>query len=1640
MQRRSVLIFSVLFAFIFAWWGGYRGLALLNQGPSASTSQGQTQNVRVRPGETAKTTPAHNSERTAEASAEAEFQVQGWKIDDTLKSPRACIIFTQKLDPENNLGIVDYLRLEPKTKIIVEIDKTRACVSGLSYDKDYKLTVLAGLKSAKGDKLSSDHTLEISFGNKPAHIAFAGKGVILPRIGAQGLAIETTNIDTLDITVYRVGDRMLARRAPSVGNVTNEGDYYYGGYRQSADEIREKIWDGQVDVKSLPNTVVTTVFPFQKVVGMLKPGAYIILAARPQKDDNDYKRARAWRWIIVTDLALTSYQSPSGLDVTVRSISTAQPAKAVKVKLVAENNEILSTVETDGQGRVHFDKEILRGTGPLSPRMLMAYGAGGDYAILDFNRSPLDLSAFNIGGRHVNGEIDSYMFADRGVYRPGETMHLTALLRDHKAIAVAARPGQLIVRKPNGQVFRKIRFKAEDIDKNGGGYLKAFVIPKSAARGMWRATLELDGLGQVGSTRFDVEDFVPQKLKVELKIDDKPLRNNEIRPIILSAQFLYGANGADLPGEAEARIKLDPKPFPALKNYHFGRVEQEFREEFVDLGGGSTDKEGLLSLDLSLKDKDFQTFSPLRAEITAGVSEPGGRYIKTSKFIPVRTQDAYIGIRPTFEDRPAINQPAEFNIKMVDWQGKPLSGDAEWRLYHEDYHYNWFRKNGRWQYRRDVADINIAQGKVQVDAIKGATISHAQDWGGYRLYIRDEKSGIEASYRFYVGWGGGEQTDAPDQISLGGPVEAVKGGQTVKLAVKSPYAGVGELVIADATVRSVQSVRIPEGRSDISVKLPKDIGAGVYALLSVYTPRSADKRPVPRRAVGISYIKADTSNQKLALNIVTPKITRPRHKQTARIRIKNVPAGENVWLTLAAIDEGVLQVTKYKSPDPIAWYFNKKAFPVSVRDDYARLLNPNLGDPAIARSGSDSLGGEGLTAAPIKVVSLYQGPVKVKNGHANISFDLPQFNGKLRLMAVAWSKTAVGGDVKGMIVRDPVPALVGLPRFLAPGDRAVASVSLDNVEGRPGVYKVKLTGEGVVSTSKTPNEIKLAKGERQTLKTDILSNETGISKVKLEVRGPGRYALQDSYDIQTRSPFMPVYKTVTAEMKPGEKYIPSPDLISNYTSGSTDINVSFSRVPGADPVAYATAVSRYPYGCSEQTVSAALPLLYARELGGVPGISPIKARQGIQEAVDRLVNRQSMDGSFGLWWAGDGYARPWLGVYVTDFLERAKDKGYVVPKSAVDKALKNLVTFTKMQKYPSLNYVFSYERDNIERRYARQAETAAYAHYVLARSGKGDLSAMRYFADNQAHKMRNGLAWAYLGAALDMMGDKDRANIAFKRALERVDLDVSHDYYQSPARDSAGLLALVKEVGADKYLKPAEEKFQKHLRAPDRLNTQAQAQVILAIRAFMKDSEPVHITAKGIKLNGTANIAKAHLYGKDLKSGPVFTNASKKPVWRSVLVSGSPKSAPPVTENGYQVRKRIVHMNGTAADLTNVHQGERFIVMVNFKSTYDRNSQAVLADLLPAGMEIEAIISAGDKAYPEGQEISNFQTAEMRDDRFVAADTIWGRGVKRAAYIVRAVTPGDYIWPGAVVEDMYRPGVQGITKAQRVVISADDKG
>ncbi len=1637
MKKSLIVLLIIPVVIIFFGWLGYSLYDADDDRPSVS---GVTNDVVVKSVQ-AERVDAEAVEPPAKPSnVNRVLQYKSWNEADSSTDARACFSFATEIDAGDRVDLRDYVSISPETSFSLSINQNQICISGFAYDETYQVTLKQGLPDKGDRKLDRNITETISFGDKPAYVGFAGEGIILPRVNAQGLAIETVNVDAVTVEIARVPDRMIARRDPQSGRATLEGEYGWE-YQDAATSIRETVWTGEVEVQSIKNKTITTVLPIHTYIEDLKPGAYVITVERDHEPD-ERQIARAWRWIISTDLALTSYRSDDGLTVSVRSIDSAQLQPETEVVLVSRNNDILAKEKTDSAGYVTFPGALLKGNGPKAAKMLMAYGKNSDYAVLDLNRPPLDLSEHDIAGRSVSGPIDIYGFPERGVYRPGETAHFTILQRDLNGYAATDTPATLTVFKPGGLEMLKTRIEKQDISQHAGTITWSYDVPRSAPRGVWSVFVKPDGMNTGHRIEFSVEDFVPQKLRLGLKADENPIRPGEIRDITLDAQFLYGAPGAALEAEAEARLRIDPNPFPDFKSYSFGPAQRDFEERLIDMGGGLTDGAGALVLALDAKNEDLTSPFPLRAEITAGVSEPGGRYIRDSLRIPVRSADTYLGIKPEFEGkRVRRGQPAKFDFIAVNHDGVRTAKEIKWTLIEEDWQYSWYRESGRWRYRYDVRDIVLDGGQTSIAADQTQNWSQRLKWGNYRLEVETE-DGAKSGYRFSVGWGQTNRSDAPDRLQIGLSENKVRAGDMINLSVNAPYAGEAELVIANSEVKMVRPISLKAGASELSFKFDPRWGSGVYAMMTLYTPRDETNLPVPRRAVGMSYVELDRSDQTLVLDIESPDVLRPGTEQTFTINVDGASRSDRTWLNFAAVDEGILQITKYSSPDAAKVFFGKPALGMEIRDDYGRILNPNLGTPAAVRSGGDSLGGEGLTVVPTKTVAMFSGPVAVKNGYATVTLEMPEFNGELRLMATAWSQSSVGSASRAVKLRDKVPALVGLPRFLAPGDKAFATVSLDNVEGQPGAYKAALLGGDAMAVSDSVS-FELTQGQRLDDRVPISANGTGITDIELTVSGPD-YEKSARYPFQVRSPYIPITRVERSILEPGKALSLSESLIAEFVPGSADVTVSFSRLPGLDPTPYVKSLARYPYGCSEQTVSSAMPLLYAGNLGGIPGQTDFERRRGVKQAISRLSSRQSSDGAFGLWREGDRNSRPWLGVYITDFLFRAQDEGFYVSESVLERASKATREISQMPRYMNVGYRYWQNADN--RWVTRQkAEAAAYAHYMLARTGQGNLGQMRYFYDNHSDKIRSPLAKAYIASALAMMGDKRRTDPALKSVTDAIGFEDNDDYYQSSVRDIAGALAALSAAKQNETVIALSEPLVSALDDENYLHTNEKAHAIMALNAMLEKGDPIKISVKGTKLSGSDHRKIAHLYGSDLVNAPSFTNKDKSSIWASVSVEGSPIEAPKPISNGLTLTKTLHHMDGRAANPNTVSQGQRYIVKLGFNSDIRRSRTVVLADLLPAGFEIETVLEPADAVPEDGAKgayawlgrLSEFQVIEARDDRFVASLETYRKDKYAAAYIVRAVTAGEFSMPGAVLEDMYRPQDVAITSATRLKIAAD---
>ncbi|HEY5071390.1 MAG TPA: alpha-2-macroglobulin [Caulobacteraceae bacterium] len=1583
------------------------------------------------------------------------FAVWKSRLDTSGAQPLACIQLTRALDPAKTYS--DYVLVSPDLghPAAVSAKDDQLCVGGIGFTGRH-ITLLKGLPDRDGDTLAANADVDFTSGDKPPYVGFAGQGVILPRDESDGVGIETVNVGKLAIEVWRVADRNLVRKSISAPDPTPEGEYADDSGDDSPDDEGRVVWKGFIAVRGDPGAKTTTVFPLGAVLKEMAPGGYVIKARDAsggrdlaQKNDENTRPAQARRWVMFTDMALIAYSGAQSLDVVVRSLKTARTLGGLNVALMAKDGETLGLGRSDASGRVSFAHALLSGEGASAAKVVMVYGPQGDLAVLDLERSPVDLSKQGVGGREPSGApaditagrtaktaVDGYIYADRGIYRPGERIHLSALVRDRDSKAVNDRKGYIVVKRPSGVDFRRYVFG----DAAGGAVVADVDLPKSAPRGHWTAELHIDGYDDpAGTLSFSVEDFVPQRLAVTTEgRPETPVMAAETRAVDVTARFLYGAPGAGLQTQGEERVRLDPNPFPQYLDYRWGDEVKPFAEKFVELGSTVTDGAGRATLAVATAAAG-DTADPLSAAVTASVFEPGGRPVREGLTLKLRPRPLYLGVK--VEEGEASGDrapPVSLDVIAVDAAGRRAPAVATYTLITENWNYDWFQQDGKWQWRRSSRDVVVAKGQININGTAPARLTRRLAWGDYRLEV-EGPGGARTVRRFSSGWGApAEDVEAPDTVRVSSGTKTYAQGDTIEVAIKGPYEGEAQIAVATDHLIDFKTMHIGAGGGVVRLRTSAAWGGGAYVLVTIIQPRDPVATPLPRRALGLVYVPLDPKGRRLTVDIGTPAKIDSRAPVTVPIAVKGLGLGQSAYVTVAAVDEGILALTKFESPDPMKWYFGKRALTVDYRDDYGRLMDPNLGAPANVDFGGDELGGEGLTVTPTKTVALWSGVVKTgADGRVTVKLPAGDFNGELRIMAVAWTERAVGSGATPMTVREPVVADLNLPRFLSPGDKPMATLELHNLEGRSGDYTASTFATGGIAAM-FKQVFHLLLGQRVAQHIPFAApSRTGLGKVGFQVTGPGFSTAKD-YDIQTRLGWGPLVRATTELQTPGQAYTPPASLLSGLAAGDVEMQISYSPFKGFDPATIALSLSRYPYGCTEQLVSTGYPLLYAGEVSTDPRI-----RRGLADAVGKLIDRQSLDGAFGLWRVGDGEADPWLGAYATDFLVEARTQGAPISDDVIDRALTAMRQISRPEGFASVAYRLDYPdwwaggkdaSKAVTRRMRSRA--SAYALYILAKAGRGDLPRLRWWHDVQMANEASPLAMAQIGAALAFMGDHARARSALRRAAAALGYRDEQDSYQSPLRDLAGVISLAYQAGELELARSLQTRLDGSVSDPDRLNTQEEARLLEAAHFMFKAAGAIRIDATGVVPLTAAAGSPRWSVGR--LASAKFVNRGSGALWRTVTVRGTPIQAPGASSSGLSVTKTFYSMTGGSVNLAGLKQGDRLIVRVSGQSAQGRTLALAVNDALPAGLEIETTLGPDDAKTGPFKFLGELTTAdvqESRDDRYVAALSLGGSKPFAFAYVARAVTPGDFFLPGAEALDMYHRSISGRTASGRLVVS-----
>ncbi|HEX4294655.1 MAG TPA: alpha-2-macroglobulin [Rhizomicrobium sp.] len=1565
-----------------------------------------------------------------------EFAFRRLEVDTTKPQAEACFVFTRDLDASGKTRYEDYLAIDPATRVAMHVVDERLCVSGFDFKTTYNVTLKAGLPDAAGDKLLDEETVPVELRDKPSVVRFTG-GIVLPRDNAQGVPVTTVNIAKLRVKLIRVGDRLLSQIESGVVDQTSLYQWNDNDLENSQGKL---VWSGTMDVNVVKNDSVVTLIPINQILKDKKPGAYVLLAmdaAKKTDDDNSYDSDDiATQWVVDSDIALTTFKGASGMSVFARSYASAKPLSGVKLSLVARDNNELASVTTDAGGRADFESGLMNATGGEEPVVVMAYGPGDDFSFLDLRRPAFDLTDRGVSGRETPGPIDAFLYTERGVYRPGEVVQASAMLRDRVGAAQSA-PMTLIATRPDGLEFARTTIPAASLADGMGVW--PLQLSKTAPHGRWQIAAYVDTsktAPPVGRVQFDVQDFVPQKLKVTLTAETKVGHANSDILVKAETRFLYGAPGSGLSGDGEARIVADQTPFPDYADWQFGRVDDTFSDVSIAMTAPESDATGITEAKATIGELADTTL-PLVALIKLSIHEPGGRTTAKTVNVPVRTRDVMIGIRPDFQTGAVPeNTRAGFEAVALNADGKrvALSG-LTFSWVREETTYQWFQEDAKWKYKSVTRDRLVTSGGMAIGTGAPAKLSQTLPYGDYRLTISDPKSGAATSYRFYSGWAANADNDRPDRIPVASDKPSYRAGETAKVTIKPTSNGKALIVVAGDRIFSSELVDAPAGGTIVNVPVSADWGPGAYVLVTDYKPLNESTGREPVRAIGLTWLALDNSPRTLTALIGGPAKITPRQKVTIPVTIKGLDANEDAYLTLAAVDEGILQLTDYKSPDPNTYYFGKRRLGVDMRDDYGRLIKPEKGAIGAMREGGDSFGGRSLSVVPVRTVALFSGLVKIgAGGIANVTLDVPDFNGELRLMVVAVAKNKLGHADRPLTVRDPVVADIVLPRFLAPGDHALAALNINNVEGPSGAYTATVTATAPVvlgagaSVTKTINV-----GQRILVPVGMSASSIGISNVALKVTGPGGFNVVHTWQIQTRAPQLDVARDEIVALGPNQSYSVDKALVADLIPGTQNVALTVSSAHGYNDVpGLLKWLDKYPYGCIEQTTSRAMPLLVFNDLSDLAGLPRDQAlRQREQEAIDSVLDMQNYAGNFGMWAPGSD-AEPWISVFALDFLNQAKLKGYVVPSDALKRGTSWLKTESASD--------------------SADDNTRAYAFYVLARIGQVNISDLRYFSDTRGPEMNTAIAPALTGAAAAEVGDRSRAAYGFERAREIAAKADPAKYstadYGSLLRDVAGATALAAESGQSQLIPAFLAKSDQIDMRLNATTTQEKAWMLRAAYELTRQKTPLNILLNGkpaMPRDGSIRLAPS--LGQ-LAQGLTLLNKGDATVWRTTSVQGTPALPLPPMANGLTLNKSVWTMSGTPADLGNIHQNDRVLIVLSGQMPNNYYHQMGLIDLLPAGLEVELKLTGDDaKPYPWiGGNLADLSMSDSRDDRYVAAFDIGSQyrpsdnkkpeptPAFRVAYIARAVTTGTFAMPAGVVEDMYAPGVMARTSIGSVTI------
>ncbi|MES2820766.1 MAG: alpha-2-macroglobulin [Pseudomonadota bacterium] len=1493
------------------------------------------------------------------------------------------------------------------------------------------LTVDAGLRGVNGASLAQEQISRLETRDLQASVGFASRGSLLPTRLAEGLPVIALNVDKVNVEFFRIKDASL----PAFLSQWNNGSSLEYWQAESLLPLAELVYGGRFDLNPARNTRETLLLPITGLEPFKQPGVYLAV----MRAAGDYHYSQPATLFTLSDIGLSAHRYQDRLDVFTQALDGGKALDKVQLELLDAQGQLLASAATDGAGHAEL---------PLAPKAEVLLARQGEQtSLLRLSGAALDLAEFAIDGSQAH-PLQFFVFGPRDLYRPGETVLLNALLRDADGRAVKPQPVKVEVRRPDEQVNRTFVWDADA----SGLYQYTLALDGESPTGRWQLVFDL-GDGKPQLYEFLVEDFLPERLALELKGSDTPFAPGDNAGFDITGRYLYGApaSGNRLTGQLYVRPLREA--VAALPGYQFGSVTEADLTQDLELDETKLDEEGKTRLEVETRWAEAK--SPLNLILQASLQESGGRPITRRLVQPVWPAARLPGVRALFEGEEMDGDSlAEFELLMADPTGNKLAADGlKVRLVRERRDYYWSFSDSGWDYHFNEKYLNLSEETLNVAAGGTVKVSFPVEWGPYRVEVEDPQTGLISSLRFWAGYRWQDNADGgavrPDQVKLALDKPAYEAGDSARVTITPPSAGSGYLLVESSDGPLFwQEIQVPAEGKSFDIPIAEDWARhDLYISALVIRPGERKAAVTPKRAVGLLHLPLERAPRKLALTLQSQEKMRPNQPLKVKVKALNgdgsVP--ERVQVLLAAVDVGILNITQYPTPDPFASLFGRKAYGVDHFDVYGQLIEAGQGRLASLAYGGDAAlaGGGKRPDTSVRIVALQSQPLTLDaQGEGEVSLDIPDFNGELRLMAQAWTDERYGMAEAKTVVAAPLVAELSAPRFLAGGDQTTLALDLSNLTDSTQQLQVRFTASGQLSLEGDQPQalVELAKGERTTLRIPVRAlggfgqGGLNVTVEGLDLPGESLPPLSRDWTLGIR----PAYPALTRQYREVLKEQPwsLPDgALALFEPAGREARLALSSRPPLNLGEQIRALKAYPYGCLEQTTSGLYPSLYADAASlkrlGLEGEPEAQRRQAIDLGIARLLGMQRDNGSFGLWGA-DSEEEYWLSAYVTDFLLRAREQGFAVPEEPLKKANQRLLRYLQESSLVEL----SYSENAAHSRFAVQA----YAGYVLARSQQAPLGALRALHERRASAL-SGLPLVQLAVALQKMGDQPRADeaLAAGLALQRTSQDWLADY-GSPLRDQALTLALLEEH--ELATASREERLfalSDELASQSSLSTQERNALYLAGRHLLGKPEGqwrAELSLAGVARELSNAQAGLKLDGETLAAPLTLRNLGTEPLYQQLTLSGYPVAAPAAGGENLSIHRDYLSLDGKPLNLNTLVSGDLVLVHLAVQAK-QRVPDALVVDLLPAGLELEnqnlaqsaaSLEDASEQIKEWRQSLENAgpKHQEYRGDRYVAALDVNASDTAHLLYLARAVTPGTYRIPPPQVESMYRPNWQAV--------------